>query len=345
MSVRDAGTSKKLVGSLKFHGIGMKVWQTKNGHQSWCFDFTGSKITVVNWFIIQQNSTAEIVAFFNVGLRCWNIQKTSWFLEISCKWNASLANKKWPVLVLWGLHQFKSHTGELIRPLQQNSMVETVVFFNVGLRCRIIQKASWFCWICCLKHVSAFSNQPNPQWDGLSVSEPLPLGFGKLGRVHTETGPLVHNTKCCFDCMGSILARLIDIELHRQLQHLTMVGAGRMLAAIPPTLTFAEMADGWHLQVMRAKFAAPATTRKGIDASLVMKFETFLVVKSHFVFSSWNWHGRMAAIPLTLASPGKKEQPDLCIWPTQLATTSGSSAFPSVSKAIWFLSCETGMEK
>jgi hypothetical protein len=69
------------------------------------------------------------------------------------------------------------------------------------------------------------------------------LDFGKRGGVHKEKGALVHCTKCCFDCMGSILARLIDIEFHRQgLQHLTMVGAGRM-AAIPATSTFAEMAD------------------------------------------------------------------------------------------------------
>jgi hypothetical protein len=74
-----------------------------------------------------------------------------------------------------------------------------------------------------------------------------------------------------------------------------MVGAGR-LAAIPATSTFAEMADRWHLQVMRAKFATNA--RKGVDASLVMKLEILLVVKSHLFIFSWNWHGRMAAIPL-----------------------------------------------
>jgi hypothetical protein len=74
---------------------------------------------------------------------------------------------------------------------------------------------------------------------------------------------------------------LIDIEFHRGLQHehLTMVGAGRM-AAIPPTSTFAEMADWWHVQVMRAKF--DTHSRKGVDASLVMKFEILLVVKSNF---------------------------------------------------------------
>jgi hypothetical protein len=57
-----------------------------------------------------------------------------------------------------------------------------------------------------------------------------------------------------------------------------MMGAGRM-AAIPPTSTFAEMADRWHVQVMRAKF--DAHSRKGVDASLVMKFEILLVVKSN----------------------------------------------------------------
>jgi hypothetical protein len=43
---------------------------------------------------------AEIMVLFNVGLRCRNIQKASWFLEISWKWNGSSANGKWPVLVL-----------------------------------------------------------------------------------------------------------------------------------------------------------------------------------------------------------------------------------------------------
>jgi hypothetical protein len=125
--------------------------------------------------------------------------------------------------------------------------------------------------------------------------------------------------------MGSILARLIDIEFHRRLQHFTMVGAGRK-AAIPPTLTCAEMSDGWHLQVMRANFA---TARKGIDASLLMRFEMLLVVESHVFFFMKLAHGRMAAIPLTLTSFGKKDQPDLCIRPAQSATTAGRSAVPS----------------
>jgi hypothetical protein len=38
--------------------------------------------------------------FFNVGLRCWNIQKASWFAEISWNWNRSSANGKWPILLL-----------------------------------------------------------------------------------------------------------------------------------------------------------------------------------------------------------------------------------------------------
>jgi hypothetical protein len=36
------------------------------------------------------------MAFFNVGLRCWNIQKASWLVGISWNWNGSLANEKWP---------------------------------------------------------------------------------------------------------------------------------------------------------------------------------------------------------------------------------------------------------
>jgi hypothetical protein len=37
---------------------------------------------------------AETMVFFNVGLRCWNIQKASGFAEISWKWNESSANEK-----------------------------------------------------------------------------------------------------------------------------------------------------------------------------------------------------------------------------------------------------------
>jgi hypothetical protein len=43
---------------------------------------------------------AEAMVFFNVGLRSWNIQKASWFAEISWNWNRSSANGKWPILVL-----------------------------------------------------------------------------------------------------------------------------------------------------------------------------------------------------------------------------------------------------
>jgi hypothetical protein len=53
----------------------------------WRFDFTGVKVTLVNCFVLQQNSMAETMAFFNVGLRCWNIQKFSWFVGISWNWN------------------------------------------------------------------------------------------------------------------------------------------------------------------------------------------------------------------------------------------------------------------
>jgi hypothetical protein len=37
---------------------------------------------------------AETMVFFNVGLRCWNIKKASWSVEISWKWNESSANEK-----------------------------------------------------------------------------------------------------------------------------------------------------------------------------------------------------------------------------------------------------------
>jgi hypothetical protein len=72
------------------------------------------------------------------------------------------------------------------------------------------------------------------------------------------------------------------LVLRPALQHLALVGAWRM-AAIPPTLTFAEMANRFHLHVTHAKLATAA--RKGVDASWVIKFENMLVFKSHLVFS------------------------------------------------------------
>jgi hypothetical protein len=45
-------------------------------------------------FHLQQNSTAEIVASFNIGSRCRNIQKASWFVEISWNWNGSCFSER-----------------------------------------------------------------------------------------------------------------------------------------------------------------------------------------------------------------------------------------------------------
>jgi hypothetical protein len=58
---------KKLVASLTFAGIGMEVQRMKKG-RCWCFDFTSSKVPPVSLFVLQHNSMAETVVFFNAGL-------------------------------------------------------------------------------------------------------------------------------------------------------------------------------------------------------------------------------------------------------------------------------------
>jgi hypothetical protein len=134
--------------------------------------------------------------------------------------------------------------------------------------------------------------------------------------------------------MGCILTRLIDVESHGPaLQHLTLVGAWRM-AAIPPTLIFAEMANRFHLHVTHAKLATAA--RKGVDASWVIKFENVLVFKSHLVFSNETGMKKWLSM---LASPKKKEHPDLCIGPTELATTTRRCVVAPLvmnSRSCWF---------
>jgi hypothetical protein len=92
--VCDVGTFKKLVSPLNFHGIGMEVFQRTEDGPSWCFDFTGLKGSLLSWFVLEHDSMADTMVFFNVGLRCWNIQKASWSVEISWKWNESSANEK-----------------------------------------------------------------------------------------------------------------------------------------------------------------------------------------------------------------------------------------------------------
>jgi hypothetical protein len=64
------------------------------------FEFAGLKVPPVTWFVLQHDLMAERMAFFNVVLRCWKVQQAGWFVEISWNWNGSLANERWPVLVV-----------------------------------------------------------------------------------------------------------------------------------------------------------------------------------------------------------------------------------------------------
>jgi hypothetical protein len=73
---------KKLVGWLKFTGIGMEVQRMKKG-QCWGFEFTSSKVPLVNWFLLQHNSMTDTVVFFNAGLSCRNIKKLVGWLKFT----------------------------------------------------------------------------------------------------------------------------------------------------------------------------------------------------------------------------------------------------------------------
>jgi hypothetical protein len=76
-------------------------------------------------------------------------------------------------------------------------MTETVAFSNVGLRCPNIKKLASSiefvvssCCECFLKPTKLTMTR-QPQLFG----KPLPLGFGKLGRVDAEKGLLFHSIK------------------------------------------------------------------------------------------------------------------------------------------------------